>query len=186
MIDFKAESPEVLYTTQDFSTVGAEEIAMLKARAGDNPRRRCRLCFHRDPAGTLHDMLIVIGQNAYVQPHLHIGKEESLHVVEGAAVVLTFDETGDVTRAFDIGAPGTDRPFFYRMPEQSYHSLLIASEWLVFHESTIGPFDPSKTRAAPWSPSAGEPVEAYLEHLWKVASDHGASPLHISDQGAGF
>jgi hypothetical protein len=66
-----------------------------------------------------------------------------------------------------MGAPGADRVFFYRMPERQYHSLAIESEFLVFVESTRGPFRPGDTEVAPWAPAAGDVVagRAFLAAL---------------------
>ena len=48
-----------------------------------------------------------------------------------------------------------------------YHTLLIKSDVLVFHETTSGPFRPADTVWAPWSPNEfeEETVSAYLEML---------------------
>ena len=51
--------------------------------------------------------------------------------------------------------------FFYRMPERQYHSLRFRSEWLVFVETTIGPFDRSTTQTRDWSPPETEPVAGH-------------------------
>lgn len=147
---------EVLYTTADIATVGPEDIADLKQRARRTRRQRCRLCTHRDAGDTLHGMLIVHGRDAYVRPHKHIGKSESLHVIEGTAVLVVFDDAGNLTRALALGDAASGACFYYRMPENVYHGLLITSDWLVFHESTTGPFDRAKTVEATWSPADGD------------------------------
>lgn len=155
MLQVTEVNEEVLYTTADIVTVGPEDIADLKRRARRTRRQRCRLCAHRDPGDALHGMLIVHGRDAYVRPHKHIGKSESLHVIEGSAVMVVFDDAGNLTRALELGDAASGACFYYRMPENVYHGLLITSDWLVFHESTTGPFDRAKTLEAPWSPADG-------------------------------
>jgi cupin fold WbuC family metalloprotein len=150
-------SDEIYYTSTGFTLVGEEEIAFLKARAAETPRRRTRLCTHPDPAHPLHEMLIVHGRDAYVRPHRHHGKPESLHVMEGAATALLFDEAGAVTRRIALGNGGA---LYYRVEDAVFHGLLIESDWFVFHETTGGPFDPSRTEWAAWAPDGKTDEEA--------------------------
>jgi len=150
-------SDEIYYTATGFTVVGAAEIAFLKARAAETPRRRVRLCTHPDPAHPLHEMLIVHGRDAYVRPHRHHGKAESLHVIEGKATALLFDEAGAVTRSIALGAGGAN---YYRIEDATFHGLLIESAWFVFHETTGGPFDPSRTEWAAWAPDGKDEADA--------------------------
>lgn len=122
---------------------------------------------HADPSAALHEMLIVHHRDVYVRPHLHRGKGESFHVIEGEATVVLFDDRGAVEARISIGAAGSGRFFFYRIPEGVAHTFLIESEWLVFHETTSGPFDPSKTEFMPWAPDGSDADEArsYLDGL---------------------
>jgi cupin fold WbuC family metalloprotein len=168
---FRKISDEVYYTDRDFTSVGPEEIAFLKARAAETPRKRTRLCAHPDPGHTLHEMLIVHGRDAYVRPHRHHGKPESLHVIEGTASALLFAQDGRLGRRIPMGPPGSGAAFFYRVETAVYHSLVIDSEWFVFHEATSGPFDPAQTEWAPWSPDGKDEAAAarYLSDLRKAA-----------------
>lgn len=157
---------EVYYTADGVTLVGPEEIAFLKARAAETPRQRTRLCTHPAPDNELHEMLIVHGYDAYVRPHRHLGKPESLHVMEGRATALFFDETGTPRRRVALG-DGACR--YYRIDDAVFHCLLIESDWLVFHEVTAGPLDPSKTEWAPWSPDGRNDAETqrYMAELRK-------------------
>jgi cupin fold WbuC family metalloprotein len=156
----RQESAEVYYARSAFVTLADETIAFLKSRAAENPRRRSRLCLHRDPSDALHEMLIVHHRDVYVRPHRHLDKAESFVLVEGAATVLLMDEAGSVKDAIPLGSPGSGRPFCYRIPAGTIHSLIIESEWLVFLEATTGPFDRAKTEFMQWSPDGSEPVAA--------------------------
>lgn len=160
-------SPEVFYSERTFLTVSAAEIAWLKNEAARLPRRRARLCAHPDPSATLHEMVIVHGHMAYVRPHRHLDKAESLHVLEGTVRALLFDQDGGIVDVVDMGPFGTGRPYFYRMPQGIFHSLLISSDWLVFHEATEGPFDPARTEFPSWAPDGSDAtaVDHYMADL---------------------
>jgi cupin fold WbuC family metalloprotein len=153
-------TPEVFYSDRSFLTVGPEEIAWLKAEAAELPRRRARLCAHPAPEAGLHEMIIVHERMAYVRPHRHHGKSESFHILEGEALAVILEEDGRIAQVHDMAAHGSGKPYFYRMPEKVFHTLLIASDWLVFHEATSGPFDPAKTEFPDWAPDGSDPAEA--------------------------
>ncbi len=168
----KFVSPEVIYSDGGFLAVDGEAISILKARASAAPRRRCRLCFHADAEAAQHEMLIVMHNSSYVRPHRHIGKVETLSVIEGTCDAVLFDPSGAVTDVISMSAPGDSSSsaggcFFYRMPEGIFHTLIFRSEWLVFVETTIGPFDRAKSEAADWAPpeSDAEAGHVYLSNL---------------------
>ena len=91
-------------------------------------------------------------RSAYVRPARHIGKVETLSIIEGECMALLFDEDGAVTTSLRMGPPANGRSFFYRMPEMQYHTLVFLSEWLVFMETTIGPFSAAMTEFPAWAP----------------------------------
>ncbi|WP_444607665.1 WbuC family cupin fold metalloprotein [Bosea sp. (in: a-proteobacteria)] len=154
-------SPEVLYSDGGFLAVDGSIVEILKQRAAMAPRRRCRLCFHADSSDAQQEMLIVMHRDSYVQPHCHIGKVETLSIIEGTADALLFSADGALTGTVPMSPAAQGGAFFYRMPEGQYHSLRFRSEWLVFLETTIGPFDRSTTRTGSWSPPETEPAAGH-------------------------
>lgn len=148
----KTESAEVLYADDRIVTVDSAGIADLKRAAENNERRRIRLCTHRGVDDRLHEMVIVHALDTYVRPHKHIGKSESFHVIEGDVDVVIFEEDGAVADVIGMGPFQSGRPFFYRIAEPLFHTLLIRSPVLVFHETTSGPFKRDETIFAPWAP----------------------------------
>lgn len=167
MATARAESAEVRYATDPVVLVGAEDVETLKAEAAHNARRRVRLCAHGSVEDTLHEMLIVHTNDTYVRPHRHLGKSESFHVIEGTVDVVLFDDAGTVADVIAMGDLASGRPFYYRISTPLFHTLLIRSEVLVFHEVTAGPFRRADTEYAPWAPPDGEAdaVRQYLEEL---------------------
>jgi cupin fold WbuC family metalloprotein len=145
-------SPEVFYSDEPVVRVDRGDIDALLAEADPMPRRRTRLCTHRSPDDRLHEMLIVHHRDAYVRAHRHLGKAESMHILRGEVDLVLFDEAGAVTEVIGMGELASGRPFYYRMSEPIYHSMLIRSEWLVFHEVTSGPLRREESEFAPWAP----------------------------------
>lgn len=153
MTTFQAVSDEVLVASSPLVALGTDDIVDLKARALATARRRIRICAHTETSDPLHEMLIVHTVGAYVRPHRHHGKSESAHVLEGEADVVFFDESGEVREVVPLGPYGSGRCFFYRLEEPVFHTLLITSEFFVFHEVTNGPFVREETEFAEWSPA---------------------------------
>jgi cupin fold WbuC family metalloprotein len=151
-------SPEVVYADPGLVVADARTVGALRAIAEAAPRRRARLCAHESAQAAQHEMLIVMAGDGYVRPHRHTAKSETFTVLEGEVDALIFDEDGAPTRKIPMGPFGTDRTFFYRMPSGLFHSLSFRTPWLVFLETTIGPFDPGSSEGAPWAPAEDEPL----------------------------
>lgn len=159
--NLKLVSSEVFYADGSFLSVDGATVAVLKNQAQKAPRRRARLCFHPDPGATQHDMLIVMHRSSYVAPHCHTGKSETLTIVEGTCDAIIFDDAGCIARTIAMSPASEGGNFFYRMPEAVFHTLFFKSEWTVFIESTIGPFDRSATRVASWAPPETDPAAGH-------------------------
>lgn len=145
----------------------AADLAFLKEQAAETPRQRCRLCAHPASDDPLHEMLIIHGREAYVRPHRHIGRSESFQVIEGEATAVFFADDGSVDTAVSLAAPANGGAFYYRVPENTFHTLIIQSDWLVFYESTQGPFDPACCEFSDWAPDGSDDAAArtYINEL---------------------
>ena len=81
--------------------------------------------------------------------------------------LVVFDETGEIVEVIRLGDYLSGRQFYYRIPDGCYHTLLIRSEWLVFHETTNGPFKKSDTVFPPWAPeeTAAPAVRDFMQQM---------------------
>ncbi|TAN54768.1 MAG: cupin fold metalloprotein, WbuC family [Rhodospirillales bacterium] len=166
---FRKVNDEVYYTTESVTKVGWDVVAWLKEKASGNPRQRVRLCTHPDSDDLLHEMLIVHARNAYVRPHRHPTKSESFHMIEGELSVLIFSGDGSVQEHIGMSSQHPDRPFYYRLSKPLYHTVVPHSDFVVFHETTNGPFRREDMEFAPWSPAEdADPAaqQAYLANLF--------------------
>lgn len=149
-------APGIFYTDRPLVILDAGIVAFLKREATSNAVKRARVCAHPEPQADQHDMLIASHRDTYVAPHRHLSKSESFIIVEGTATLLLFSEDGRDVERVPMGAAGSGRPFFYRMPARQYHSLAFESEVLVFAESTKGPFVKADMETAPWAPGPAD------------------------------
>lgn len=156
-MNLKSYNAEVVFAADSIVQIAGADLTALKAEAAQNPRRRKRICAHPDSADRLHEMFIVHERGCYVRPHKHLGKCESLHVLEGTAEAVFFHEDGSVRDVVALGEYRSGDRFFYRVGEPVYHTLLITSPVFVFHETTSGPFRREETVFAPWAPTEDQP-----------------------------
>lgn len=152
MLQTKAFNSEVLYPDEEYVIVSALDVAVLKQMTIANPRKRIRLCAHPTVENSLHEMLILHTNETYVRPHKHLNKSESLHVVEGQADVVFFDEVGLIQKVVSLGPYAEGGMFYYRIEQPWFHTLVIYSDIFIFHEVTNGPFDVTQTVFPSWAP----------------------------------
>ena len=158
--------PEVLIATGGVVKLSARDVADVVARARRSPRKRARLCAHPTPADSMHEMVICLARGTYVRPHRHAGKSESFHVIEGELDVVLFDDSGSIADVIELGPYQSGKTFFYRLMVPAFHTVLVNTPHVLFHETTNGPFDPATTEFAAWAPGEGEEgVVAYLDRI---------------------
>lgn len=158
--------PEVFTHQEDILRVGPDWLERLKQAAAASPLRRARLNLHRSHDDAVQEMLIVLCRDVLFRPHRHLRKSESFNVLDGEFYVLVFDEDGRVLRTVHMGPPGSGRMFYYRLNASHYHAMVQRSEFVVFHETTSGPFKPNEAQFAPWAPEEPAALRTFLEgHL---------------------
>ena len=169
---YQLQNGEVLYSKDVLTTAEQSDIDHFKQLSLHNPRKRVRLCAHLNQNNLLHEMLIVLEKSTYVRPHKHPGKSESTHIIEGLVDVVLFDDDGQIERVISMGDYASGKTFYHRMATPVFHTLIIRSEVLVFHETTNGPFDRSATLFAPWSPEDADvnSIVSFMSELDKRIS----------------
>ena len=150
-------------------------VDFIKQSATKNARGRARICAHRGPIDTLHEMLIAMRSGSYIRPHRHHQKIESFHLVDGSVDVIIFNDDGGIADVVELSINGN---FYYRLDSPRYHTLLVHSPMLVIHEITNGPFDLKMSDFASFSPVEGDSlVSDYIDQLklqvrtWKEEYD---------------
>jgi cupin fold WbuC family metalloprotein len=164
---FKVESEEVLYTDQKTTCVDRKFLETLKTRAAATKRKRIRLCVHASPDENLHEMLIVLHRDTYVPPHAHKKKSESFHMIEGALDIVIFNEDGIPKSAIPLSLDASDY-LYYRLADATFHTVIPRSEWVIFHETTNGPFRREETLFAPYAPDNSADIDIQQAYLAKL------------------
>jgi len=157
---FQKMQSGVYQATEPVPRITAEHLRGLVAVAESLPRKRARICMHRTGDTPIHEMIIALGRETYVQPHAHRNKSESFHVIEGRCDVVLFDDAGGIADVIRLGAADSGLPFFYRIATPIFHTLVIRTPFFVIHETTNGPFVPEETIFASWAPPESDAVPA--------------------------
>jgi len=170
-VDLEIVNDEVYYTKHAIFKISNEQVEELKKICLSNIRKRIRICTHRDVNDVQQEMLIVHTKDTYVRPHQHLGKDESIYIIEGCVDVIMFDEEGNMIDVINMGDYSTGLSFYYRINNAYLHAFVIKSDFLVFHEVTKGPFKLEDTIFAPWAPEDTDKVKVreYLKTLEKEA-----------------
>lgn len=133
-------------------SVSRSDLEYLKAEVHKTTRKRIRLCIHQGDDALLHEMFVVYTGMTYVRPNLHVGKDESLHILEGEADFIFFDRSGNILDVIELGDKNSGKNVFVRVPQDVFHTIIMRSDCLIIHEATPGPFDRADTLWAPWAP----------------------------------
>lgn len=164
---------EVLFAIDPVVKVSREDINQLKHVAGKSYRERSRLCAHKDINSSLHEMLIVHKKNTYVRPHKHVGKSESFHLIEGEVILVLFEDNGNIHEVIEMGNYESGKCFYYRIDVPVFHSILIKTDFVVFHEVTMGPFVCEDTIFADWAPDERDKAgtNEYLKTIHQMIAE---------------
>jgi len=150
---------EAIFNTKDIIKLDNKDIQYLKQKAVNSSLKRVRLCLHKDIQEPLHEMIIVICKNVYIRPHKHIRKAESFHIIEGSFFLIIFDDNGGIIERILMGEDKKRKKFLCRLEKNLWHMLIPTSEFVVFHETTNGPYiGKDDSIFAPWAPEEGDNI----------------------------
>ncbi len=141
---------EVFILDEKIPLLEKKKFNFLIDKAKKNKNQRARYCTHKNSKKKLQEMFIVLTKNCKIKPHKHKFKEESLHVISGAADLLIYNNKGKLKKEIKLGTFSSGRIFYYRINNESFHTLRIRSKYFVFHESTSGPFIRKNTIYPNW------------------------------------
>jgi len=152
MVKLLKQNSEVEYNQTDVLTIDSDWINRIKHLAKSNESNKYRTCIHFSDTDNVHEMLIAATPKTYIRPHKHRVNGESLQFIEGEATAIIFNDDGTIKKAFKVGGPSSNYPFYYSMAKAVYHMLLIQSDFLIFKETTRGPFVRDDTLFPDWAP----------------------------------
>ena len=156
------------FHNKDIIEVTSNLIEKLKEAANQDPLKRARFNLHKSPhQDKLHEMVIVLHKDTYVRPHKHYQKTESFHIIEGSLIVVFFNDNGEIINKVKMSENGSKYPFMYRLSNELWHMVIPLTEFVIFHETTNGPFIKEETDFSVWAPD-GKDLDKVLEFKHKI------------------
>jgi cupin fold WbuC family metalloprotein len=130
-------------------------------------RKRKNYNFHDSLDDTLQRMLNAIEPGSYVQPHKHENpdKTEAFLILKGKAMVVEFDENGEIT-THTIVSPA-DGVYGCEIAPATWHTIVSLEPGTVVYEVKDGPYSALNDKNfAAWAPKEGDPeCGAFLQQL---------------------
>lgn len=152
---------EVYFNQNELIKIDKEVIVALKAKAKKNASGKYRLCMQHSSEDKLHEMFIVRSKGDYGRPDMHLHTTESHTIIDGAMLVILFENDGQIKEVFELSA---ERYQTYRIDTNVYHMQIPLTDQVVYYEIKLGPFTKETNIFPEWAP-APEEKEKVLEYM---------------------
>lgn len=162
---------EVLFNQNNIVKIDERVINELKEKAKANANGKYRLCMHHSPQDSLHEMFVVRGKGDYGKPDKHLHTTESHTIIDGAMLVILFEENGQIKELFELSKEGYHT---YRIDTNIYHMQIPLTEQVVYYEVKLGPFTEETNISPKWAPDPGdrEQVAEFMKKLEKKIQEY--------------
>jgi cupin fold WbuC family metalloprotein len=152
--------------------MSTELMSQLTQKYRASSRRRHRYCFHQNPNVDLHDIFICYDKTSYIPPNKHVGKVESLIVLNGALDFFLFNDIGQVYDYRRLSTLESGLPFYLRVPPNTWHGLrAVGDQPCLIKETIAGPYDRSTLKWAEFAPKEESSNEAGFAWYDEVAAE---------------
>jgi cupin fold WbuC family metalloprotein len=136
-LNLKKITDNVFKYEDSLSVLNPQMIEHIKYIAHTHPMQRARINFHHSDEALVHEMIIAMTNGTIVEPHQHLNKCESFHLMEGTVRIGFINEDGIIMNIVELSKDKTE---YYRLNTPDYHIVVPISEMVVIHEVTNGPF----------------------------------------------
>ncbi|WP_186498488.1 WbuC family cupin fold metalloprotein [Synechococcus sp. A15-24] len=132
----------VFHVTGPILCLTDEMIDALLVECSSASKKRARINFHPSNKSNVQEMIVALHKSTQIDPHRHLNKSESFHVIQGdVSVAILKEETFEPVQLIHLSAGSSH--CYYRLNEPLYHLVVPMTEFVVMHETTEGPFIPS-------------------------------------------
>ena len=98
-------------------------------------KKDLRICLHQKSSDNHHDMIILQQKKNYYKPHKHLRKGETYHMIQGSMTCVLFNDKGKISKAINL-----KKNQIFRVPKNTFHTMIPRSTYTIYHESKPGPF----------------------------------------------
>ncbi len=125
-----------------------------KIALSNKSKKRYRLCMHDSPNNRQQEMIICVAKGDYSRPHKHVDVSESHYIIEGAELIVLFDDDGRIMDYFILGKEGGY--LCYRINSGLYHMSIPITDTVIKLEVKPGPFVADSNIFPNWAPDGSE------------------------------
>lgn len=156
---------EVYFNQDNLVRIDDRTIEDLKKKARENASGKYRLCMQHSSQDRLHEMFIVRRKGDYGRPDKHYHTTESHTIIDGAMLVILFENNGEIKEVFELSQ---DSYHTYRIDTDIYHMQIPLTEQVVYYEIKLGPFTEETNVFPDWAPDASDEnaVTVYMKEIW--------------------
>lgn len=104
-------------------------------------KQNVRVCFHEDNNQDLHNMIILQWKGKEFKIHKHSKNIEICQIIEGQHRFNIYEGNGE-NLLQSIKMTETDNSIV-RINKSNYHLSIPITQYVIFHEIKLGPFDPN-------------------------------------------
>lgn len=136
----------------------------IKNEAKMRNKGRFRLCLHHSAQDELHEMIIVCNKDDYCRPDKHLYTTESQTIIDGAMLVILFEDNGDIQEVFELSK---ESYCTYRIDKDNFHMQIPITEQVVYYETRQGPYTEKSNVYPEWAPQPEDEddVKRYIIEL---------------------
>ena len=98
-------------------------------------KKDIRICLHTNTKAKHHDMVILQQKKNFYEPHKHLKKGETYHIIKGSMACVLFSNNGKIKKICKL-----NKNHIFRTPVNIFHTMLPISNIVIYHESKTGPF----------------------------------------------
>lgn len=159
---------EVYFNQNSVFKIDCRMIEELKAKARANASGKYRLCMQHSSQDSLHEMFIVRRKGDYGRPDKHLHTTESHTIIDGAMLIVLFEENGQIKEVFELSEKSYHT---YRIDTDIYHMQIPLTDQVVYYEIKQGPFTQETNIFPQWAPEPHdiEKVALFMQKLEQEA-----------------
>ena len=144
--------------------VNDDFLEALVIKAANSSRKRYTVNL-TNPDCNLQALYTAIFMSSYIRPHRHQNRSEIISPIKGKIEVVLFNDLGEITERYYMGANYTTREIF--IEKNTWHTLIALSPTAVIANPIEGPYDKENhSEYASWAPK--EEDASSIDYLVKL------------------
>ena len=96
-----------------------------------------RICLHKNLKDKYQEMIIVQDKKTLTLPHKHKQSGETINLLHGRLKVILNDKKFKIIKKYILNSK---KPKIFRLPDDTFHSYDILSDYVIYLETKAGPF----------------------------------------------